>query len=191
MGPIGLRRPLRNVVLPSLIVSRDKLRRVGRACRRRSEYPEFAIQFASVLFPRGVDVCAGRWRGRGHGRAVEKRSRSSAAFARDHADAGAERPSTRLGSLGALVCFPFLLLPKGASFDCCWNTERGVMYQSRKRNAAPCVSKTVDSGTLSSIWGSIAPEIRTKPGGRPADRRLPKAMTSPAANVAMGANNSP
>src|SRR5260370_15396015 len=45
---------------------------------------------ASVRFPRGMDVCAGRWRGRGHGRAVEKRYRSTAAFARNHADTCAE-----------------------------------------------------------------------------------------------------
>src|ERR1700730_16517238 len=50
---------------------------------------------------------------------------------------------------------------------------RGVMYHSKKRSPIPCVSKTVESGTLSRICGRIAPDIRIKRGGSPADKRFP------------------
>src|SRR3979490_3040525 len=39
----------------------------------------------------------------------------------------------------------------GAWVDGCWNIERGVMYHSRNRNAAPCDSKVVVRGTLRRI----------------------------------------
>jgi O-antigen ligase len=97
------------------------------------------------MYVLGVGVAGGL----GPGRAVEKRSRSTPAFARDHAEAGAERPSTGLGSSMTLGGFRFQRLARDASFDCCWNIERGVMYQSRNRSAAPCDSKVVVSGTLS------------------------------------------
>src|ERR1700722_18137323 len=68
---------------------------------------------------------------------------------------------------------------------------RGVTYHNRNRSPAPCVSSTVVSGTLRRTGGSIAPEIRMKAGGNPADRRLPRATTSPQMNTATGANNVP
>src|ERR1700722_9171828 len=68
---------------------------------------------------------------------------------------------------------------------------RGVTYHNRNRSPAPCVSSTVVSGTLRRTGGSIAPEVRMKPGGNPADRRLPKATIRPHMNTAMGVNNVP
>ena len=71
------------------------------------------------------------------------------------------------------------------------NMARGVIYQSRKRTAKPCVSRVVVSGTLSRIWEKIAPDTRIKRGGKPAERRFPKAISSPQANAAMGASAGP
>src|SRR5437899_4367888 len=70
----------------------------------------------------------------------------------------------------------------------CSNIVRGITYQSKNRIDRPCVSKTVDNGTLRRICGTRALEIRMKRGGRPADKRLPSAMISPHTNTDIGAN---
>src|ERR1700733_10775749 len=69
------------------------------------------------------------------------------------------------------------------------NIPRGVMYQSKNRSPNPCVSRTVDSGTFSRIWGTMAPESRIKREDRPADNRFPRAKTSPHKNPVTGANH--
>jgi len=65
------------------------------------------------------------------------------------------------------------------------------MYQSRKSRPAPCDKRTVVSGTLSTIWARIAPDMRIKDGGRPADKRFPRATTSPHTKAETGASNKP
>src|ERR1700720_2085849 len=77
------------------------------------------------------------------------------------------------------------------SMAVCSNIARGVTYQSRNMTAAPCVSKAVVNGTLRKTCVRMAPESRMKRGGRPADRRLPSANTSPHTNTEIGANNGP
>jgi hypothetical protein len=65
------------------------------------------------------------------------------------------------------------------------------MYQSRNRIPVPWVSITVVKGTLRKAWQRTAPEVKMKRGGKPADKRLPKAMTSPHAKAVNGANSGP
>src|SRR5689334_17753119 len=71
------------------------------------------------------------------------------------------------------------------------NSDRGVRYQRRKRAPAPCVSRAVESGTLIRITGRAAAEVKINSGGRPAETRLPTAITKPHPNVAIGAINGP
>jgi hypothetical protein len=59
----------------------------------------------------------------------------------------------------------------------CSNSERSVTYHSKKRMPAPCVSRTVVSGTLRRVE-RMALEIRINSAGNPADKRLPSAITS-------------
>ena len=68
---------------------------------------------------------------------------------------------------------------------------RGVMYHNKKSRMAPCESKAVDKGTLISIRGKTAADVRIKDGGRPADTRLPKAIMKPQASADSGAKNHP
>src|SRR5437899_3121301 len=73
----------------------------------------------------------------------------------------------------------------------CSNIARGVMYQSKKRMAAPYVKNVVVSGTFKKVCGRIPPDNMMKLDGKPDDRRLPKDITSPHASIANGAKTNP
>ena len=86
-----------------------------------------------------------------------------------------------VGQCAEAICSP----PSGSKI------ARGVRYQSRKSNAAPFVSKAIVSGTFSRIWGKAAPDIKIKRGGRPAEKRFPKAIRSPHPSITTGAKAGP
>ena len=79
----------------------------------------------------------------------------------------------------------------GLSDGPCSNIARGVMYHSKKRMAAPYVNNVVVSGTFKKICGRIPPDNRMNLGGKPDDRRLPRAITSPHVSPAIGAKIGP
>ena len=66
---------------PSAAVSRRRSGGMDRTDGRRAEYLHLAVQFASVRFSRGLDVCAGRRRRRRHG-ARRRRDRQDQRYER-------------------------------------------------------------------------------------------------------------
>ncbi len=71
------------------------------------------------------------------------------------------------------------------------NMVRGIIYQSRKRSAAPFVNKVVVSGTFKKICGRIPLDNKINLGGKADERRLTSAITSPQASAESGASIGP